>query len=206
MSKHAPWLAPAMLLALGFWAAGCHPSGVEVASDLDTVATTHDSTFNFATPATYALADKVRVIGAPDAGTPSDIDPALEQTILSTLENEMSALGYQKVNPDQQPNLFMTAAVLTVTNVTYYYGYWCGYWAYYYPCYPYYPPVVGVDVYVIGTLVVDLATLGTSSAQLNGVWTAVVRGVQSGSAATDQVRVINGISQAFIQSPYLGRP
>jgi hypothetical protein len=63
-----------------------------------------------------------------------------------------------------------------------------------------------VDVYVVGTLVVDLATLSTSPAQLNGVWTAVVRGVQSGNAATDQVRVVNGISQAFIQSPYLGRP
>jgi hypothetical protein len=100
----------------------------------------------------------------------------------------------------------MTAGVLTVTNVTYYYGYWCGYWAYYYPCYPYYPPVVGVSTYVIGTLVIDMATPSPAPVQLNGVWTAIVRGVQSGSASQDQVRVVNGISQAFIQSSYLGRP
>jgi hypothetical protein len=195
-----------VVLASGVWLAGCHPTGVETVSDLDTVATAHDSTFNFATPTTYALGDRVRVIGAPDAGTQDDIDPVLEQTILNTLENEMSALGYQKVNAGQNPDMLMTAAVLTVTNVTYYYGYWCTYWAYYYPCYPYYPPVVGVSVYTVGTLLVDLATPSAAPQQLNGVWTAVVRGVQSGTASQDQVRVVNGISQAFIQSPYLGRP
>jgi len=100
----------------------------------------------------------------------------------------------------------MTAAVMSVTNVTYYYGYWCGYWAYYYPCYPYYPPVVGVDVYVVGTLLIDMAVANTPPTQLNGVWTGIVRGVQSGSASQDQIRAVNGINQAFIQSPYLGRP
>ena len=102
--------------------------------------------------------------------------------------------------------MLMTAAVLTVTNVTYYYCYWCTYWAYYYPCYPYYPPVVGVSVYTVGTLLVDLATPSAAPQQLNGVWTAVVRGSPERERVPDQVRVVNGISQAFIQSPYLGRP
>ena len=206
MPRNTRPLATALVVAAGLYAAGCHPTGVETVTDLDTVATAHDSSFNFATPTTYSLADRVRVIGAPDAGPPQDIDPALEQTILNTIDNEMGALGYQKVNPGQQPDLLMTAGVLTVTNVTYYYGYWCGYWAYYYPCYPYYPPVVGVSTYVIGTLVIDMATPSSAPVQLNGVWTAIVRGVQSGSASQDQVRVVNGISQAFIQSSYLGRP
>ena len=74
--------------------------------------------------------------------------------------------------------MLMTAAVLTVTNVTYYYGYWCTYWAYYYPCYPYYPPVVGVSVYTVGTLLVDLATPSAAPQQLNGCgrrWSAESR-------------------------------
>jgi hypothetical protein len=42
--------------------------------------------------------------------------------------------------------------------------------------------------------------------QIRGVWTAVIRGIQTGNTSTDQTRIVNGISQAFIQSPYLGRP
>ena len=203
--KHRPLVAT-LVGALGLYAAGCHPTGVETVSDLDTVATVHDSSFNFATPTTYSLANHVRVVTAPDAGSLGNIDPALEQTILGTIDNEMEALGYQKVNPGQGPDLFLTAAALSVTNVTYYYSYWCTYWAYYYPCYPYYPPVVGVSVYTVGTLLIDMGTVNSPPTQLTGVWTAMVRGLQSGSASQDQVRIVNGISQAFIQSSYLGRP
>jgi hypothetical protein len=42
--------------------------------------------------------------------------------------------------------------------------------------------------------------------QIKGVWTAVIRGIQSSSRSADQQRLVNGISQAFIQSPYLGKP
>ena len=206
MRSSTRFLASTLVVAAGLYAAGCHPTGVETISDLDTVATTHDSAFNFATPTKYALADRVRVVGVPDAGPPQNIDPNLESLILDTIDNNMSALGYQKVNAGQGPDLFMTAAVMSVTNVTYYYGYWCGYWAYYYPCYPYYPPVVGVDVYVVGTLLIDMAAPNTPPTQLTNVWTGVVRGVQGNSASQDQVRAVNGINQAFIQSPYLGRP
>jgi hypothetical protein len=187
--------------------AACHPTGVETISDLDVVATTHDATFNFAGATTYSLPTRVVVVGAPDAGIPDRIDPTTEQTILNTLKYQMDAQGYQQVQPTAQfPDLVMTAAVLAVTNITYYYGYWCGYWAYYYPCYPYYPPVVGVSTYTVGTLVVDLAKADAARTQLNGVWTAVIRGIQTGIKSEDQVRIVNGIGQAFIQSPYLGRP
>ena len=206
MTRRNHSLVATLVGVLGLYAAGCHPTGVETVSDLDTVSTVHDSSFNFATPTTYSLANHVKVIGNPDAGTPDNIDPALEQTILSTIDNEMQALGYQKVNPGQGPDLFMTAAAMSVTNVTYYYSYWCTYWAYYYPCYPYYPPVVGVSVYTVGTLLIDMGTVDNPPTQRTGVWTALIRGIGSGSSSQDQVRLVNGISQAFIQSPYLGRP
>ena len=202
-------LAPP-LLGLGLLLAACHPTGAETISDLDVVATTHDPNFDFATPSTYSRPDQIPVItGNPTTSPPGRLNPGTEQLILNTVDNQMKALGYTLVNVGQTPDLVITIAALEVTNVSYYYGYWCTYWAYYYPCYPYYPPVVGVSTYVVGTLLIDMAPFSTTSppgGRINGVWTAVIRGIQSGSTTTDQTRIVNGISQAFIQSDYLGRP
>ncbi len=208
MSRVGKNFAPP-ILGLGLLLAACHPTGAEYVSDLDVVATTHDATFDFATPSTYSRPDRIYLISGDPTSTPPDrLNPQLEQLILNTLDNEMNALGYTLVSVGQTPDLVITAGALKVTNVSYYYGYWCGYWAYYYPCYPYYPPVVGVSTYTVGTLLIDMAPYSATPPdnQIKGVWTAVIRGVQTGSQSTDQTRIVNGISQAFIQSPYLGRP
>jgi len=206
MSPVSKACAP-LIPGTGLLLAGCHPSGAEFVSDLDTVSTTHDTSFDFAAVRTYSLPDRVVVIGVPDAGAPNPIDPGFEQAILDTINSEMTALGYQKVDIGAGPDVLMTVGGLTVTNVNYYYGYWCNYWGWYYPCYPYYyPPVVGVSTYEVGTLIIDMAKpQPTASDPLNGVWTAVLRGVLTGVKSNDQVRAINGISQAYIQSDYLGR-
>ena len=202
-------LAPP-LLGLGLLLAACHPSGAETISDLDVVLTTHNAAFDFAAPTTYSRPDKVFVIsGDPTVSPPDRLNPGTEQLILSTIDTQMKALGYTLVNVGQTPDLVITVGALEVTNVNYYYGYWCTYWAYYYPCYPYYPPVVGVSTYVVGTLLIDMAPFSATAPpgnQTNGVWTAVIRGIESGSTTTDQTRIVNGISQAFIQSDYLGKP
>ena len=209
MSRAGKSFAPP-ILGLGLLLAACHPTGAQYVSDLDVVATTHDATFDFAVPSTYSRPDRIPLItGDPTTSPPEQLDPQLTSLILNTLDNEMSAIGYTKVNVSTGPDLVITAGALKVINVTYYYGYWCTYWAYYYPCYPYYPPVVGVSTYVVGTLLIDMAPFSTTSppgGRINGVWTAVIRGIQSGSTTTDQTRIVNGISQAFIQSDYLGRP
>ena len=139
MSRVGKNFAPP-ILGLGLLFAACHPTGAEYVSDLDVVATTHDATFDFATPSTYSRPDRIYLIsGDPTATPPDRLNPQLEQLILNTLDNEMNALGYTLVSVGQTPDLVITAGALKVTNVSYYYGYWCGYWAYYYPCYPYYP-------------------------------------------------------------------
>jgi hypothetical protein len=208
MPRFAKDLAPP-IVALGLLLAACHPTGVETISDLDVVATTHDPAFDFATPTTYALPDKVFFITDSDpGGNPDRLPPDVEQLILGTIQNEMNGLGYQQVSQGNAANadLDMTVGALKVTNVTYYYGYWCSYWAYYYPCYPYYPPVVGVSSYTVGSLIIDMAPKGAGSGnQYKGVWTAVIRGIESGISSTDKSRIVNGISQAFIQSDYLGK-
>lgn len=197
------------LVGLGLLLAACHPTGAETITDLDTVATTHDAAFDFAAPTTYSRPNQIPLIsGDPTTSPPEFLDAQLTGLVFSTLDNEMAALGYTKVDVSQVPDLVITAGALKVTNVTYYYGYWCGYWAYYYPCYPYYPPVTGVSAYTQGTLILDMAPFAATPPdnQIKGVWTAVIRGIQSGSRSTDQARIVNGVSQAFIQSPYLGKP
>jgi hypothetical protein len=208
MSRVGKRIAPP-ILGLGLLLAACHPTGVESITDLDVVATTHDATFDFATPSTYSRPDKIYVVtGNPTTSPPQTLPPSTTNLILNTFDNEMQALGYKQVAIGQTPDLVATIAALQVTNVSYYYGYWCSYWAYYYPCYPYYPPVVGVSTYVVGTLLIDMAPFSANpppGGQTRGVWTAVIRGIASGVQSTDQQRIVNGISQAFIQSPYLGR-
>jgi hypothetical protein len=67
--------------------------------------------------------------------------------------------------------------------------------------------VVGVSTYTQGSLIIDMAPKGAASGnQYKGVWTAVIRGIESGVSNTDKTRLVNGISQAYIQSPYLGKP
>ena len=107
---------------------------------------------------------------------------------------------------DPEPSAIETAAALKVTNISYYYKYWCGYWCYYYtPCYPYYPPVA-VSSYVVGSLIIELTPYPAPSTGEVGAWTAIIRGIQTGSASTDRSRIVNGISQAFSQSSdYLGK-
>jgi len=210
MSRTGKRLAPT-ILGLGILLAACHPTGAEYVTDLDVVATTHDATFDFATPTTYTRPDRIVLIeGDTNPGGNPDYLPAdLTQLILSTFDNEMSAIGYQKVAITASPNLAVSIAALKVTNVSYYYGYWCGYWGWYYPCYPYYPPVVGVSTYVVGSLIIDLgpyAATPPDNTAYRGAWTAVIRGIQTGNNNTDRTRIVNGISQAFIQSPYLGKP
>jgi hypothetical protein len=207
MSVVAKRFAPP-ILGLGLLLVACHPTGAQSISDLDVVATTHDASFDFATPSTYSRPNQIFVVtGNPTTSPPTTLPPSTENLIFSTFDNEMGALGYTMVPIGQTPDLVVTMAALQVTNVNYYYGYWCSYWAYYYPCYPYYPPVVGVSTYVVGTLLIDMAPFSSSppdAGRINGVWTAVVRGISSGIQSTDQQRIVNGISQAFIQSPYLG--
>ena len=203
MSRIGRQLAPSWL-GICVLLAACHPTGVDSINDYSTVTTTHDATFNFAAARTYSLPNQVISVGVPDAGTPPiPVNPQTQNAILSSIQTQMNARGYTQVPPSANPDLIATAALLQVTNITYYYDYWCAYWGYYYPCYPYYPPVAGISSYTVGTIAIDLATPQPTSNKYGGVWTAIVRGVSSGSVNTDSARIASGVAQAFIQSPYV---
>lgn len=211
MSRVGKSFAPP-ILGIGLLLAACHPTGAQYVTDLDTVSTTRDPNFNFATPTTYRLPTTIPLITTDDDPTirPPDQLPAdLTALVLNTLDTEMAAQGYVNIGSSTAPpDLVVTAAALKITNIAYYYQYWCGYWSYYYyPCYPYYAPVA-VSSYEVGSFIVELAPFpaDTTNNRILGAWTAIIRGVLTGSTSTDRARLVNGISQAFSQSSdYLGK-
>jgi hypothetical protein len=190
--------------------AACYPSGVESIGDLSTVTTSHDAGTNFAAFTTFAVADQVKFFEA-DGGA-NALPPALGNPLIDAVVNNMSARGYTQIVPTllNQPDLALALGVTTVTYTNVYVDYgWCDYWGYYYPYCSgwgwYYPPITGVTQYDVGTLVIDMATNDAVNARANGVWLAAVRGVLSGSNSTDVQRAVDGVNQAFNQSPYITR-
>jgi len=70
-----------------------------------------------------------------------------------------------------------------------------------------YPYVPVVTSYTTGTLIIDMIdpnNPNTSEEIIPIIWSAFLNGLVTGSEASIQTRVTNGINQAFDQSPYLG--
>lgn len=91
-------------------------------------------------------------------------------------------------------------------------GWWGGWWG---PCYYCgYPPQVSYQRFDVGSIIIDLHDLRQLPAAIppagivvpedfDPSWVGVIRGLLSSSASTNQERVMVGIQQAFVQSPYL---
>lgn len=65
-----------------------------------------------------------------------------------------------------------------------------------------YPPVVVVDTYSVGTVIVELIDV-RDEFQERSSWTVILRGLLSSSETSNSNRTIHGIDKAFDQSPYL---
>jgi len=65
-----------------------------------------------------------------------------------------------------------------------------------------YPPVVIVDTYSVGTVILELIDV-RDGLQADSSWTVVVRGLLSSSETSNSNRTIYGVNKAFDQSPYL---
>jgi hypothetical protein len=179
----------------------CYPDYGLTVEDYDAIATYHKPDNAFGGYATYYLKDTVQHVIPP--GTSDDITHAFDQTILTSVAGNLDALGYVRTD-----NL-ATADIAVQTSITkqeylVYYG-WGGYYGWYWP--GYYPPVYGYT-YTTGTIVLDMADVlkSTESEQVESVWMAFLQGLagQTSASSTD-ARIRNGINQAFIQSPYLGK-
>jgi Domain of unknown function (DUF4136) len=195
-------LGVTMILFAALALSSCYPDYGLTVTDYDAVATYHAPGTDYGAYSTFFLIDSVMHTLPP--GTADDIPRTYDQTILTSVENNLEAAGYVRTLDPLLADIVVQTS-LTRQEYMVYYG-WGGYygWDWYWP--GYYPPVYGYS-YSTGTIVVDMADVVTSTAsdQVTSVWMAILQGladVTTGSATETRIR--NGINQAFIQSPYLG--
>jgi hypothetical protein len=97
------------------------------------------------------------------------------------------------------------------TGVVYPPGWWWGYPGYpggcwYWGCYPpYYPIHPTVYQYTVGDFILETFDVKNveSNNNLQAIWLVQLSGVLSSTQTTNIERTVDGINQAFIQSPYI---
>lgn len=185
---------------------GCYPGGPDYYEELDISLSKHNPDYDFTAKSTYAMPDQiVKITGNLVEGEdPSYIPDVTATAILGMIDDNMSELGWQKVDVSADPDLFLIPASWETTTVyywyDYWYGWWGGYWGGYYP--GYYPPV-SWSSYTTGTLIMGLIDKDILGSNGNPVtqWTGAINGILSGSY--DATRIRTAIDNTFAQSPYL---
>ena len=180
----------------------CYPDPVIYTSDLDLVYTNYDEEFNFSSFNTYAMPDSIVAI-AKEIESVEDlefIEEPYNSQILKSIADNMSALGWTRVDDAEQADLVLLPAAWKNTTVVYWYDYWCWY-SYYYCGWGYYPPYTNATSYTTVTLVMGLLYTGDEHIEPSKGWRGAVNGVLSASYNID--RVTKAIQQACVQSPYL---
>lgn len=179
----------------------CYPQGPDYYEELDLVYTNYDDQYNFSSKGTYAIPDKiVKIQGSIVEGDdPEFVKEPYATQMLQQMENNMSDLGWTKVDDPANADVVLFPAVWTNTSWYYWYDYWCWYYPYYCGWGWYYPPMI--SSITTGTLVMTLVADGDEYVEPDRVWTGIGNGVVSGAFNTS--RVTRAIDQAFEQSPYL---
>lgn len=192
---------------------GCYPQGPDYAEEMDVVVTSHKETYDFASKATYAMPNKiVKITGDLAEGEePGFIPDGTASKILTLIENNMTALGWTRVDiasTNPEPDMLLVPASWETTTTFIWYDYWYWWWGGYYPnwgwggYYPYYPPVY-YSSYTTGSLLmnlIDKEVVGSNGNPINQ-WSGLINGLMTG--VYDQTRVKTAIDKAFTISPYL---
>ncbi len=210
----------------GLWAAaalvGCYPNAVESFADTQVVVTRFDpGTFGDDAPAftarTYSRPDRVPSLTPVPPPEPSEPDARpLEQTVFERIDENLRALGYERVTGDAEPtaDLHVFAAVGEPDWRSWrcydgwpYWGWWEGLGVNAGPatawCYP--GPVSDV-VWDVGTLFIDLADrrrLTDENGAFDVVWSAAINGVLALDAEIAARELERTVDRAFAQSGYL---
>jgi hypothetical protein len=206
--RHAALAATALTLA------ACYPDDINSADDLDTVTTLFDREQDFGAIGTYVLVDSVVFIDADGDGGDgeSSVSHAFDDQVLAAVRRNLNAAGYTELaNPAAgTPDITVLATTTSSTTVGVAYDWWA-YWGWY-PYWPGYgagwgvgyPPVSVAYAYTTGTLLLtmlDAQNADVAAKKIPVLWVGAVNGVLTGNA--DVSRAIDGIDQAFAQSPYI---
>ncbi len=184
---------------------GCYPAGPEYVEEVDIAYSNYDNKFDFVSRGTYSIPDKITKITGDPNKPPQYVKDIYGTPMLATINANMQALGWTKVDVNSNPDVQLLPAAWESTTIIYG-GYWGSYWCWYYPYYcggGWYYPYVPVTSYSTGTLVMTLVDPKAESTDDSRrvVWTGAINGLLSG--AYDAARVSNGINKVFAQSPYL---
>ena len=193
-------------------AAGCYPGrSVDSSTELASVTTAFDTTANFDAVTRYAMPDSVLYLPVGDEEVPATIQAG----ILSQLRQNLNALGWQEViDARANPVDVYVTAMITTADYVYYYWDWWYYWGWY-PYWPlsasagtnwYYPPYWYAYSYSTGTVLISMVDAhNISNSRVPLIWSSAVNGVLA-DVSTNLSIALQGIDQAFAQSPYLGGP
>lgn len=203
------WLVVAATIA-----AACYPYDVTSTSQLDVVATAHDSSKNFGAVQTYVLLDSV-VHVVIDSSNAIEIGREHDALIIDKIEENLQALGWSGVRykegdplPPNVPDVALLVSATASRSTTVWYP-WNPWWGWYpgwgwgcVTCWPGYgyPVVTQTDAGTLAMNMIETATTAPNDT-VPVVWIGALRGVLSGGGSA--TRLTNGINQAFNQSPYL---
>ena len=209
-------LTMALLMGLMAALAACYPGTVDNITELDLVVTNYDEGFDFQSVRFYAMPNQVIDIAETiDQDRLVYWDQSDLSSALSTIESQMTARGYERVDlgdcsslecvPDNVEFFIMVGAT-TSTTVAVGGGWGCyPYWGYG-GCWGYPWCCSYAYSYESGTLVTNFVKpteVTDPDAELQVHWNLAVQGVLSSSGQTDNQRLDDGIAQGFAQSPYL---
>lgn len=202
-------IMPLALAAGTLLLSGCYPDGPDYISDYDLVYTNYSPSFDFKAARTYSLPDSVPLVNddLTEGQIPDFVQPIYGNVIINQLRQNMDARGWERVGVNEDPDVVLLPAAITVENVSYYASYWGWYYPYYgygwyYP--GYYPTYTS---YTSGSLVLQMTVPDNVDVANNTavVWFGVVNSVLEGSSADLVTRLETNIDQAFTQSEYLNK-
>jgi hypothetical protein len=173
------------------------------------VQTDRDPNTQFNTFKTFYISDTVAYIST----NPNDsiLTDNTAKQLVAQIRKNMEARGYTYVSRGAKPDLGInTIAVKDVTVGVVYPGYWWGYPGYWDPWdwgwyYPYYYPWATTYAVTTGSVIAEIIDVKNAQAnqKLDVTWTMNLNGALGSSASTNLQRALDGIDQAFRQSPYL---
>jgi len=203
--------ATGLALAVGAGLSACYPERASQPTVYNSVTTVYDTLMAFDSVSTFYIpGDSVVHVGGTD-----DISHVYDSLIVAETRAWMIVRGYTQVFDPDSADLAIHP-VVTVTKFDYEsdLGDWCAVWGWAYPWVctgwlPGYPDdIVGYE-YSRGTLLLFMADLtggAPPGANPPVVWVAGINGVLNGnSSAALAGKIVDGLAQAFYQSPYIYR-
>lgn len=197
------------LLVLAILTAGCSPGSLPSSiSAYDTVLTLFSDKADFTGARTFTLVDSI--VHLVDPGGSDTISRQYDGLVLTRVRDNMIAAGWTEIsNPSGSNPPDVAIQVAATTSDNYVVEYWPPYWGWYpgwgYPGYGWGWGWSNVYKYTTGTVLMamlDLRNPDTGNETVPVMWLGALNGVLSSSTSV-QARIVDGIDQAFEQSPYL---